>query len=102
MNLLANALKYSSPKTGVVLGAAMAEGEVTVSVTDRGSGIAPEDEPHIFDRFYRAGGARKSEGLGLGLYIVRMLVEAHGGRVWVDTQVARGTTFYFTLPPATA
>ncbi|MBI4317695.1 MAG: PAS domain-containing protein [Chloroflexi bacterium] len=98
MNLLTNALKYSSSETEVTVRAERANGEVTVSVTDRGIGIAPEDLPNIFQRFYRVKGERKPEGLGLGLYITRMLVEAHSGRVWVESELGKGSSFYFTLP----
>ena len=98
LNLLSNALKYSPSKTEVLLKAKKTNKEVTVSVTDRGIGIAPEDIPNLFQRYYRAKGARKAEGLGLGLYITRMLVEAHGGSIWVESELGKGSTFYFTLP----
>ncbi len=100
MNLIGNALKYSAPDTEVSIKAVRSKGEVTVSVMDRGQGIAPEDVPHIFERFYRVKGIRKAEGLGLGLYISRMLVEAQGGRIWVESELDKGSTFYFTLPLA--
>ncbi|MBI2952921.1 MAG: hypothetical protein HYY30_01300 [Chloroflexi bacterium] len=100
LNLLSNALKYSPPETEVLVRARKMDGEVIVSVADRGMGIAPEDQAHIFERFYRTKGARKAEGLGLGLYITRMLVEAHGGRIWVESELGKGSTFYFTLPIA--
>ncbi|MBI2953868.1 MAG: PAS domain S-box protein [Chloroflexi bacterium] len=100
MNLLSNALKYSAPETQVLIRATRIDTEVTISISDRGVGIAPEDLPHIFERFYRVKGARKAEGLGLGLYITKILVEAHGGRVWVESDVGKGSNFYFTLPVA--
>ncbi|MCL4552979.1 MAG: ATP-binding protein, partial [Candidatus Marsarchaeota archaeon] len=99
-NLLTNALKYSDPGTEVLLKAQAAEKEVTVSVTDHGMGIPPEDLPHIFERYFRARGAQRTEGLGLGLYITKMLVETQGGRVWVESELGKGSTFYFTLPVA--
>jgi PAS domain S-box-containing protein len=98
MNLLNNALKYSPPDTPVVVSARRYDDEVTVAVVDRGVGIGPEDLPHIFERFYRASQARGTEGLGLGLYVTRMMIEAHGGRVWVESKAGQGSTFYFTLP----
>jgi PAS domain S-box-containing protein len=98
LNLLSNALKYSAPGTTVRL-AAFANGNVTVTVEDQGTGISPEDLPHLFQRFYRAGKTRRMEGLGMGLYITRMLVEAHGGRIWVESQPEAGSRFSFTLPP---
>ena len=76
------------------------DGQVVVAISDEGPGISPEDLPHLFERFYRAKGARKAEGIGLGLYITRALVEAHGGRVWVESEVGKGSTLYFTLPAA--
>ena len=67
-------------------------------MADQGIGIAPEDIPHLFERFYRVSGGRKAEGIGLGLYITRVLVEAHGGRIWVKSKGGKGSTFTFTLP----
>lgn len=99
-NLLSNGLKYSEAEVRVT--AARLDGHVRVSVSDQGIGISREDLPRIFDRFYRARGARKAEGLGLGLYISRMLVEAMGGQIWAESQVGKGSTFYFTLPLAEA
>ncbi|MBI4492855.1 MAG: PAS domain S-box protein [Chloroflexi bacterium] len=98
VNLISNALKYSPPHTEVLIRAERAASEVTVSVTDRGAGIAPENLPHLFERFFRARGTAGAEGLGLGLYITKMLVEAQGGRLWVDSEPGKGSTFCFTLP----
>lgn len=100
INLLSNALKYSPPETEVTVTAERRGGMVQVSVSDRGVGIAPDDVPHLFQRYYRAKGTRKAEGLGLGLYITRMLVEAHGGKIWVESELGKGSTFSFTLPVA--
>lgn len=98
LNLLTNALKYSPPGSAVVVGAASAEHEVVISVGDQGRGIDEKDVPHIFERFYRPKQGRKGGGVGLGLYITRKLVEAHGGRIWVESRVGKGSVFYFTLP----
>ena len=98
INLLSNALKYSDPGTPVRLRAWQQDGQVVVAVSDQGRGIAPEEIPHLFERFYRTAGARKAEGIGLGLYITRILVEAHGGRIWVESEVGKGSTFSFSLP----
>ena len=100
LNLLSNALKYSPPEAEVLVKAEKTDGEVTISVIDQGIGIAPEDLPHMFERYYRAAGARQTEGLGLGLFISRMLVEAHGGRIWVQSAFGKGSAFHFTMPLA--
>lgn len=100
LNLLSNAMKYSSPESPVWLQVRHEGSEVLVSVIDQGDGIAPEDQPRIFDRFYRPQGARRADSVGLGLYITRMLVEAHGGRVRVESEPGKGSTFTFTLPVA--
>lgn len=97
-NLISNALKYS--QDNVVVKVEQAENDVRVSVIDRGTGIAPEDLPKLFGRYYRTKGAQKREGLGLGLYITRMLVEAHGGHIRVESEVGKGSRFWFTLPRA--
>lgn len=99
-NLLSNALKYSPPDSPVAVRARAQDGEVVVSVSDQGQGIAAEDVPHIFERFYRTTGVRKVDSLGLGLFITRSLVEAHGGRVWVESEPGKGSTFSFALPTA--
>lgn len=99
-NLLSNALKYSPPAAEVEVTARPDDSHVVVAVRDRGQGISPEALPHIFDRFYRAGESRKAEGLGLGLYITRLLVEAHRGQVWAESEPGRGSTFYVRLPRA--
>jgi signal transduction histidine kinase len=73
---------------------------VHVSVADTGVGIAPEDQDKIFEAFQQVGadGAAKHEGTGLGLTLTRQFVELHGGRIWVESQVGKGSTFTFTLP----
>ncbi|MBI2865029.1 MAG: PAS domain-containing protein [Chloroflexi bacterium] len=97
INLVSNALKYSPSDTGVVVRAEKTDGEVSISVADMGIGIAPEDLPHIFERFYETRAGRRTGGIGLGLYITKMLVEAHGGRIWVESELDKGSTFCFTL-----
>ncbi len=100
VNLLSNALKYSPPESPVRLeGWRVAEG-VAVAVIDRGRGIAAEDLPYIFDRYYRTRNGRKGKGIGLGLYIARLLVEAHGGQIRAASEAGKGSTFVFTLPAA--
>ena len=100
VNLLTNALKYSPSQGEITLELASDPDGVAIVVTDRGIGIAPEDVPHVFERFFRARGARQPEGLGLGLYITRLLVHAHGGRIEVASQLGQGSTFRVVLPAA--
>lgn len=99
-NLLSNAAKYSYSGTAVHLAVEAKDGEVEVSVTNEGPGIPPEELPLLFTRFYRVRRSREEEvaGLGLGLYISRGLVEAHGGRIWAESVPGQTTTFRFTLP----
>lgn len=101
-NLLDNALRYTPSGGRVDVRATTAAKQVKVSVADTGSGIAPEDIPHVFDRFYRADGsrARTTGGSGLGLAIVKQLVEAHGGQVWAESQPGKGGEFHFCVPVA--
>ena len=98
-NLLSNAVKYS-PKGGEIRIACMAQPEhVVVCVSDQGPGIAPGDIPHVFDRFYRADEAQRyTKGAGLGLYLSRAIVEAHGGSIWVEPRSEQGATICFSLP----
>jgi signal transduction histidine kinase len=74
--------------------------EARVSVSDRGIGIPADQQPHLFERFFRARNAPVSGfgGLGLGLFICRDIIERHGGRIWVESEVGHGSTFHFTLP----
>jgi two-component system phosphate regulon sensor histidine kinase PhoR len=114
-NLVGNALKYSPPETPVTIRLSMREvacdeppseeeqaivvpqREALVAISDMGSGIAPEQQANLFQRYYRAG-ARRTEGLGLGLYLSRQFVLMHGGNIWVESSDGKGSTFYFTLP----
>jgi PAS domain S-box-containing protein len=101
-NLLGNALKFTAPGGSVTVGAAPQGSHVLFWVDDTGPGIATEDQPYVFDRFWRARPEKRS-GAGLGLPIVKGIVEAHGGRIWVQSDPGRGSTFLFTIPqPATA
>jgi signal transduction histidine kinase len=98
-NLLSNALKYSEPNTPVTVRLTRTDGEIVTAVSDRGRGIAPEELPNLFQRYYRAQAGRERTGsLGLGLYIAKGLVEAHGGRIWVESELGKGSTFSFSLP----
>ena len=100
-NLLGNAFKFT-PEGGHIAVRAAPEGDaVRFAVADDGSGIAPDKLPHVFDRYYQAEHGKARQGLGLGLYICKRLVEAHHGAIGVDSQPGKGTTFWFTLPRAT-
>jgi two-component system sensor histidine kinase BaeS len=112
-NLLANAIRYT-PQGGTItvcLSAAVAlevsaagsgtaelPQEVQITVADQGKGIAAEDLPHIFDRFYRGRGEQVASGSGLGLYIAAEIIAQHGGRLWADSTPGAGACFHITLP----
>jgi signal transduction histidine kinase len=99
-NLLANAIKHTSQGGRVEIAADAHDHEIVFSVADTGAGISADALPHIFDRFYQAPGARG--GSGLGLAIVKKIVDAHMGRIWVESELGRGTSFSFALPSAGA
>lgn len=112
VNLITNAVKYS-PNGGEIRLTVTEDAElppdhpkgqfVRIAVSDQGIGIAPEDLPRIWERFYRVdnGNTRRIGGTGLGLSIAKALVELHGGRIWAESKLNKGSTFYFTLPVAT-
>lgn len=99
-NLMSNALRHTSAGGTIMVNAELREGRVLVSVRDTGTGIAPEDLPHVFERFYRAdrSRARATGGSGLGLTIAKQIVEAHGGQIWAQSWLGAGSTFAFSLP----
>lgn len=99
-NLIGNAIRYTPEGGEIVVRAYPVEKAVRVDVQDTGIGIAPEDLGHIFERFYRADHplVQETRGTGLGLYIVKMFVEMHGGRIWVESELGKGSTFTFILP----
>ena len=98
-NLIGNALKFTSPGGSVTVGAAYREADIVIWVKDSGSGIAPAELPHIFDRFWQAK-KKERRGIGLGLSICKAIVEEHGGRIWAESSVGVGTTLFFTIPAA--
>jgi two-component system phosphate regulon sensor histidine kinase PhoR len=100
VNLLHNAIKFTPSGGQVTVNAALQDREVQFAVTDSGIGITSEDLPRIFERFYKVDRSRATTGTGLGLAIARHLVEAHAGRIWAESQVGKGSKFYFTLPLA--
>jgi two-component system phosphate regulon sensor histidine kinase PhoR len=102
INLIHNAIKFT-PAGGSIVVSAHAQGEglesyIVFAVRDTGVGIPADDLPRIFERFYKADRARSGGGTGLGLAIARHLVEAHGGRIWVESREGQGSSFYFSLP----
>ncbi len=99
-NLLHNAIKFTPRGGRVTVTARVEAGEVLFSVADTGVGIAADDLPRIFERFYKADRARSGGGTGLGLAIAKHIVQAHGGRIWAESVEGRGSTFRFTLPVA--
>jgi signal transduction histidine kinase len=101
-NLLSNAVKFAPAGGTVDIAAARVDGEVRVSVSDSGPGIAREDQARIFEEFQQAAaGKEQREGTGLGLALSKRLVELHGGRIWVESEPGKGSRFVFTLPVST-
>jgi two-component system phosphate regulon sensor histidine kinase PhoR len=98
VNLLHNAIKFTPSGGEVRVGAVEEEAQIRFFVKDNGVGIAANDLPRIFERFYKADRARSGGGTGLGLAIARHLVEAHGGKIWAESEEGRGSHFYFTAP----
>ena len=100
-NLIGNAVKFTPPGGRISVRARPLDEHLDVSVEDTGPGISGEDLPHLFDRFWQADRARRA-GTGLGLAIAKGIVEAHGGHIWAESLLGRGTAFHFTIPYARA
>src|SRR2546428_984256 len=100
LNLLSNAVKFTPEGGRIALRAVLADGSVEISVSDTGVGIAPDDQDAVFEEFRQVGGdsAGKREGTGLGLTLAKKFVELHSGRIWVKSEVGKGSTFTFALP----
>jgi signal transduction histidine kinase len=100
LNLLSNAVKFTPEGGRIGINARQADGVVEISVSDTGVGIAPEDQPKIFEEFRQVGSdyTHKVEGTGLGLTLAKKFVELHGGKIWVESEVGKGSQFTFTLP----
>jgi signal transduction histidine kinase len=99
-NLVGNALKFTPEGGSIRVRIAKGDDHVLISVADTGSGIPDEYVPHLFERYWK--GKRDGRtGTGLGLYIAKGIVEAHNGRIWLESRLGVGTTFYFTLPLTT-
>ena len=100
LNLLSNAVKFTPEGGRISLKAGLADGAVEIAVIDTGIGIAPEDQATVFEEFRQVGSdeTRKQEGTGLGLTLAKKFIELHGGQIWVESELGRGSTFTFTLP----
>jgi two-component system sensor histidine kinase VicK len=99
-NFLSNAVKYSPKGSRILVNCRQQDALVQVSVSDEGLGIRPEDAPHIFERYYRveSNHSRHISGFGIGLYLSSEIIRRHDGRIWVESESGKGSTFYFTLP----
>jgi len=98
INLLSNAIKYSNPGGSVTVKVEQHDNELLFLVADRGVGMSEESLHHLFERFYRAEDKLARGGTGLGLYITKQIIEAHGGQIWAESKLGEGSTFSFTLP----
>jgi signal transduction histidine kinase len=100
LNLLSNAVKFTPEGGRISITANKTDNGAEISVSDTGIGIALEDQPKIFEEFRQVGSdsTHKTEGTGLGLTLAKKFVELHGGRIWVESAVGKGSTFIFTLP----
>ena len=98
VNLLHNAIKFNRPGGSIRTSTKQSEDSVFVEVSDTGAGIAEDDLPHIFERFYKADKSRAGQGSGMGLAIAKHVVEAHGGSIWVQSEEGKGSTFSFSIP----
>lgn len=97
-NYLTNAIKYSPQSNKVHINLSVADSSLVTSVTDFGSGVPPSEISNIFNRYYRIENTRAAEGLGLGLYLCKEIINAHNGKVWVESEENKGSTFYFSIP----
>jgi signal transduction histidine kinase len=99
LNLLTNAIKYNRPNGQVRVYTSLYRDSIQIAVQDTGYGLSPENQKQIFQRFFRAKStSEKTSGTGLGLVITKAIVEAHKGQIWLESQVDKGTTFFFTIP----
>jgi signal transduction histidine kinase len=98
VNLMSNAVKFSGPGTGIRVSVELNDNDLLFHVADHGTGIREENIKNLFQRFYREEGEVVSGGSGLGLYISRQIIDAHGGRIWAESKYGKGSTFSFSLP----
>jgi signal transduction histidine kinase len=99
-NIIDNAIRYSNSQGSITIKLAEQDHQNVISIQDSGTGIAQEEIPKIFNKFYRAKSARvnKTKGSGLGLTIAKSIVELHGGKIWVESEQGKGSVFSFTVP----
>jgi two-component system, OmpR family, phosphate regulon sensor histidine kinase PhoR len=99
-NLVENAIKFTRPEGKVHVRLRVQPVGILFEVIDNGTGISPVDQPRLFERFYRGvqQGTKETRGTGLGLAIVKSIAERHGGRVWAESQLGKGSTFYLAIP----
>jgi len=100
LNLIHNAIKFTPADGVITVGAVATDGMVRIAVRDTGTGVPPDELPRLFERFYKADKARRSDGTGLGLAIAKHIVQAHGGTIWAESEPGKGAIFSFTLPLA--
>ncbi len=98
VNLLENASKFSPVDSRIEIGAKLKADTIIFWIKDNGPGIAPEDQNRIFDKFSRLKVAGTTKGMGLGLTFCRLAVNGHGGKIWIESEMNQGCTFYFSLP----
>ncbi|MEO7961163.1 MAG: HAMP domain-containing sensor histidine kinase, partial [Ginsengibacter sp.] len=99
INLLGNAVKYSPENKTIEVAVTIENGEIVSRISDRGIGISAEDKEKIFNRFFRAGGiAATYSGSGIGLYISEQIINRHNGKIWVESEINNGSSFYFSMP----
>ena len=99
-NLLSNAIKYSPKANSIFVNTVLKNKGVELSIKDFGIGISPEQQKHVFEQFYRVNGDNQSTfpGMGIGLYICSEIIKNHGGRIWVESEITKGSAFYTWLP----
>jgi signal transduction histidine kinase len=98
VNYLSNGIKYSNGKTDVTIQVKREDEHIIVAVKDEGLGISKENLPYIFEKFFRAEKTKGMEGIGLGLYLCRQIINAHSGMVWAESEEGKGSVFFFSIP----